>query len=345
MTKKVAVALSGGVDSSVTALLLKKQGYEVVGITAKTTNSKDAEIVIENARKVAEKLEIPFYPLDVTELFREKVIKYFEESYINGETPNPCIMCNKYMKWGVLFDYATNELGADYVATGHYARIKEDNGVVKFYPASDEHKDQLYFLFLLNQNQLKKTMFPLSDYVKADVRKIAEENDLPSKSSKESQDICFIKAPMTTKKYLNSLFKPRRGSFVEAETGKILGCHEGFWQYTIGQRKGIGLAAPKPLYVTGIDAQNNIVYVGYKESLLARKLVLQDFNWSYPQEKTSFDALVKIRYNMQAVPAKIEVADCVKIEFENEVSAIAKGQACVLYDINDGHLLGGAFIK
>jgi len=342
---KVAVALSGGVDSSVTALLLKQQGYEVVGITAKTTNSAEAEQVIENARKVAQKLEIPFYPLDVTELFREKIISYFEESYRSGETPNPCIMCNKHMKWGILFDYAINELGADYIATGHYAKIKEENGIYKLYPASDGHKDQLYFLFMLDQEHLSKTIFPLSGFKKDEVRKIACDNDLPSKSSKESQDICFIKAPMTTKKYLNNLFKPQKGKFVESDTGKVLGEHDGFWQYTVGQRKGIGLAAPEALYVTGIDAKTNTVYVGYRDELLSDKLTLESMNWSYPQNRSSFEALAKIRYNMKSVPVEVETDNNrTVISFPEKVSAIAKGQACVLYDKNDGHLLGGAFI-
>ncbi len=348
---KVAVALSGGVDSSVTAFLLKQQGYEVVGVTAKTTCSSEAEQVIENARTVAKKLEIPFYPLDVTEIFREKVINYFENSYRIGETPNPCIMCNKYMKWGALFDYAINELGADFIATGHYAKIKEVDGIFKFYPASDEHKDQLYFLFMLDQEHLKKTIFPLSNYCKDEVRKIAFENDLPSKSSKESQDICFIKAPMTTKKYLNNLFTPqrgkfKRGKFIEAESGKVLGEHEGFWQFTIGQRKGIGLAASEALYVTGIDANTNTVYVGFKDKLYADYLTLNNINWSYPVEKSEFEALAKIRYNMKAVNVNV-IRDGAKtiIRFPDGVSALANGQACVLYDKNDGHLLGGAFIQ
>ena len=310
---KVAVALSGGVDSSVTAFLLKQQGYEVVGVTAKTTCSSEAEQVIENARTVAKKLEIPFYPLDVTEIFREKVINYFENSYRIGET--------------------------------------EVDGIFKFYPASDEHKDQLYFLFMLDQEHLKKTIFPLSNYCKDEVRKIAFENDLPSKSSKESQDICFIKAPMTTKKYLNNLFTPqrgkfKRGKFIEAESGKVLGEHEGFWQFTIGQRKGIGLAASEALYVTGIDANTNTVYVGFKDKLYADYLTLNNINWSYPVEKSEFEALAKIRYNMKAVNVNV-IRDGAKtiIRFPDGVSALANGQACVLYDKNDGHLLGGAFIQ
>lgn len=343
---KVAVALSGGVDSSVTAFLLKQAGHDVVGITANTTNSAEAQQVVKNAKSVADKLGIQFYEFDATKIFQDKVVKYFENSYKSGETPNPCIMCNKYMKWGALFDYAINELGADFVATGHYANIKEENGIYKLYPASDVHKDQLYFLFLLGQDRLKKTLFPLSKYKKDEVRKIAFDNDLPSKSSKESQDICFIQAPMTTKKYLNNLFKPKEGLFLEVGTNKVMGKHTGFWQYTIGQRKGIGLAAPEALYVTGIDAAKNIVYVGYRDKLFADSLILNDVNWSYPQTENEFEALVKIRYNMKAVHAKIKIEDSmVEIKFNEPVSAIAKGQACVIYSARGGHLLGGAFVK
>ena len=184
-------------------------------------------------------------------------------------------------------------------------------------------------------------------YKKEEVRKIANDNDLPSKSSKESQDICFIKYPMTTKKFLNNLFVPKIGNFVEKSTGKILGSHDGFWQYTVGQRKGIGLAAPEALYVTDVDAVTNTVIVGYKNELYEEKLILKNFNWSYPVQEKTFEALVKIRYNMQAVKARVEILENqdVVLEFSpNTVSAIAEGQACVLYDEKDGHLLGGAFI-
>ncbi len=332
MSKKVAVALSGGVDSAVTAKLLLEEGYEVVGLTGKMTCSEDFDIVVKNAKNVADKLGIEHYVYDASKEFGEKVIKYFEDSYANAQTPNPCIMCNKYIKWGCLFDYAVNVLGADYIATGHYANIKDG----MLYPASDEHKDQLYFLFMLDGDKLERTLFPLSKYKKDEVRALAEKYDLPPKSSKESQDICFIKAPMTTKKYLNNAFGVKKGDFVEKSTGKILGHHDGFWQYTIGQRKGIGIAAPYPLYVIEIEPQTNTVYVGGKDDLFTRELVLNDVSWS-----GEFDALVKIRYNMQVVKAKINGA---KILFDEPVSAITKGQACVLYDINDGHLIGGAII-
>lgn len=333
MNKKVAVALSGGVDSAVSAKLLLEEGYEVVGLTGKMTCSTDFDAVVSNAKRVADKLGIEHYVYDATKEFDEKVIKYFENSYANGQTPNPCIMCNKYIKWGCLFDYAINVIGADYIATGHYAKIRDG----KLYPASDEHKDQLYFLFMLDRGKLEKTLFPLSKYRKAEVRVLAEKYDLPPKSSKESQDICFIKAPMTTKKYLNNTFGTKEGKFVEKSTGKVLGTHDGFWQYTIGQRKGIGIAAPYPLYVIEIEPKTNTVFVGEKNDLFITELVLNDYNWTDEE----FEALVKIRYNMNAVKASVKGG---KIIFDEPVSAITKGQACVLYDINDGHLLGGAWI-
>ena len=345
MSKKVAVALSGGVDSAVTALLLQEQGYDVVGITGKMTCSNESEEVVKNAKKVAEKLGIDFFEVDVTKQFNEKVVKYFENSYINGKTPNPCIMCNKYIKWGELFDYAINVLKADYVATGHYANIKEENGIYKLYPASDEHKDQLYFLFALSQEHLKRTLFPLSKYKKDEVRRLAIGYDLPPKSAKESQDICFIKSPMTTKKYLNNIFGAKEGNFVEKKTGKVLGKHDGFWQYTIGQRKGIGLAAPEALYVIGIDALTNTVYVGYKDELYFDELELKELDFCYPNEQDEFEGLVKIRYNMNSVPAKItKLENSWKIKFDEPVTSLTEGQACVIYDKLDGHLIAGGWI-
>lgn len=345
MTKKVAVALSGGVDSAVTAALLIEQGYEVIGITGKMTCSKDSEQVVENAKKVANKLNIEHYVVNATDCFDKNVIKYFENSYKNGETPNPCIMCNKHIKWGVILDYALNELKVDYIATGHYANIVKKEGFYKLYPASDEHKDQLYFLFLLNQKHLSKTLFPLSSYKKSEVKELAEKYNLPPKSAKESQDICFIKAPMTTKKYLNSLFESQEGNFIEKTTQKVLGKHNGFWQYTIGQRKGIGLAAPEALYVIDIEPKTNTVYVGFQNELFKKTLELKEIFWNYDISKTEFRANIKIRYNMKACTASVKKnANVWLIEFDEPVSAITKGQACVIYDINDNHLIGGGFI-
>ena len=341
---KVAVALSGGIDSAVTAALLLEQGYEVVGITGKMTCSEDFEQVVANAKKVADKLHIEHYVIDATKDFNDRIINYFKNSYQNGETPNPCIMCNKYIKWGILFDYAIKQLNADYIATGHYAKINDDNGIFKLYPASDEHKDQLYFLFLLTQEQLSKTLFPLNNYTKTEVKKLAEKYDLPPKSAKESQDICFIKPPLTTKKYLNSVLENKEGFFIEKVTGKVLGKHNGYWQYTIGQRKGIGIAAPEALYVIELEPTTNTVYVGYKNQLDSKEIYLKEIQWNYPINKSSFEVMVKISYNMKSVKARLDCSNGYHLTFDEPVSGITPGQACVLYDIDNGHLLGGCFL-
>ncbi len=340
--KIAAVALSGGVDSSVTALLLQQKGYEVIGITGKMVDSKSADTVCHNAKNVADKLGIKHYVLDVTKKFQQHVIDYFENSYKHGETPNPCIVCNQFIKWGEIFDYAINTLGADIFATGHYADIRLVDGLYKLYPAKDEHKDQLYFLYRLGQKELSKTVFPLYEYEKVQVRQLACDFDLPPKSSKESQDICFIQKPNTTKKYLTDKFGETHGNFIEISTGKKLGTHTGHYQYTIGQRKGIGIAAPYPLYVINIDAEKNIVYLGKREDDFRSKLVIKNLNFSYPQSEKTFDAMVKIRYNMNAKKAKVSIIDNhAEIEFYEPVNSITAGQAGVIYDINDRHLIGG----
>lgn len=345
-SEKIAVvAMSGGVDSSVTALLLQQKGYKVIGITGKMINSPAADIICQNAQKVADKLGIELKILDVTENFQKKVIDYFETSYQCGKTPNPCIVCNQFIKWGEIFNYAINELKADIFATGHYADIRCDNGIYKLYPAKDEHKDQLYFLYRLGQKELSKTIFPLYEYEKAKVKQIAIDYDLPPKSSKESQDICFIQKPNTTKKYLTEKFGNMPGDFIEISTGKKLGTHTGHYQYTIGQRKGIGIAAPYPLYVIDIDAEKNIVYLGKREDDFRTKLVIENLNFSYPIQEKEFDAMVKIRYNMQAKKAHINILDDkAEIEFYEPVNSITAGQAGVMYDITDGHLIGGGWV-
>lgn len=344
--KKAAVALSGGVDSAVAALLLKNQGYEVIGITGKMVNSPGADKVCENAKIVADKLGIQHYIYDVTENFEEKIIKYFENSYATGKTPNPCIMCNQFIKFGELLDYAVNELGADFYSTGHYAKIINENGIYKLYPAKDSHKDQLYFLYRLNQKQLSRMLFPLADYEKNQVRQMAVDADLPPKSSKESQDICFIEKPNTTKKYLNDKFGIKKGDFIDIKDGKKWGEHTGTYQYTIGQRKGIGIAAPYPLYVIDIDAGKNIVYLGREEDNYKKQLSVTDVNLTYPDCPQEFDAMVKIRYNMQAQKARVKLNGTnADIEFYEPVNSITKGQAGVFYDINDGHLIGGGWVN
>lgn len=343
--KKAVVALSGGVDSSVAAKLLLESGYKVAGLTGKMVNTQAADVVCQNAKVVAEKLGIEHHILDVTKEFQTQIIDYFENSYKQGKTPNPCIMCNKFIKWGKLFDYATDVLGADVFATGHYADIRYVDGVYKLFPAKDEHKDQLYFLYQLGQKQLSKTIFPLFEYEKSVVRQMAYDFDLPPKDSKESQDICFITKPLTTKKYLIEKFGVKKGDFVEVPTGKKLGEHEGSYLYTIGQRKGVGISAPYPLYVVDIDADKNIVYLGKNEDNYKSRLAISNLNFAYPVLSNEFDAMVKIRYNMQAKKAKCKVVDdLVEIEFYEPVSSVTSGQAGVMYDLNDGHLIGGGIV-
>lgn len=340
--KKAVVAMSGGVDSSVTALILQQQGYEVEGITGRMVNTPAADIVCQNAQRVADKLGIKLHILDISKNFQKKVIDYFENSYFKGETPNPCIVCNEFFKWGEIFEFAINECGADVYATGHYANIKNIDGIYKLYPAKDEHKDQLYFLYRLGQNELSKTIFPLYPYDKSEVRQIAYDYDLPPKSSKESQDICFIQKPETTKKYLINKFGLMKGDFIDINTGEKLGEHDGSYQYTIGQRKGIGIAAPYALYVIDIDSEKNIVYLGRNEDNFKTSLTVNDLKLSYSVEEKEFDAMVKIRYNMHALKAHVKLSkNSADINFYEPVSSITSGQAGVFYDLNDGHLIGG----
>lgn len=343
--KTVVVAMSGGVDSSVTALLLQQQGYKVIGLTGKMTDTASANTVVQNAKRVADMLGIELIVFNTIDRFQEKVIDYFVNSYKLGKTPNPCIMCNQHVKWGILFDYATEILDADYFATGHYADIRNIDGFYKLYPAKDEHKDQLYFLYRLNQKHLSKTLFPLYHYEKAQVKQIAKDFNLPPKDSKESQDICFIQKPVTTKSFLIDKFGVKKGDFIDILTGKKWGEHEGAYRYTIGQRKGIGIAAPYPLYVIDIDAQKNIVYLGREDDNYRKTLKVVDLNWSYPIQKREFDAWVKIRYNMPHQKAHVSVFDdFVDIEFFEPVNSVTNGQSCVIYDLNDKHLIGGGFI-
>lgn len=345
MMKKVAVAMSGGVDSSVTAALLKEQGYEVIGITGKMIDSEAAELICKNAKAVADKLKIQHYVLDVTKDFREKVIDYFDSSYIKSETPNPCAVCNKCIKWGAIFDYAINELNCDYFATGHYANIKKFGDYYTMYPAKDPRKDQLYFLFSLTQYQFSKTIFPLHEYEKSQIREFAEKYDLPSKSAKDSQDICFIQKPKTLKDYLFENLGRKKGDFVDITTDEKRGEHEGCYQYTIGQRRGIGIAAENPLYVVKIDANSNKVYVGEKDKAYGSSLKLVNVRKTYPFEENSFDVKTKIRYNMPFVNAHVEInGDNAVMTFPEPVYSITPGQAAVWYDLIDGHLLGGGWI-
>lgn len=342
--KKVVIALSGGVDSSVSALLLQKQGYDVIAYTAKLMDC-DVSEVVNNAEKVAKKLNIPFYYADLSSYFKENIIQYFENSYKKGETPNPCVYCNKLIKWGKLFDFA-KEKGAEFIATGHYAKICEHKGMPLLFPAEESKKDQLYFLFNIPKEVLSKTIFPLSSFKsKEEIRAIAEENDLPSKSAKDSQDVCFIQNT-TSSKYIDNIIEHKKGDFILVSTNEKIGTHEGAAKYTCGQRKGIGIAYKEPLYVVKTDIAKNIVYVGTKSDTFVSKVNIKNLNKHDTRYTKDYDANVKIRYNMPAKPAHIieKAVGFAEIIFDEAVSGVAKGQAGVLYDKKDGHLIGGGII-
>ena len=350
MNKRVLLGMSGGVDSSVSAILLQKQGYEVVGCTMKlcgATKKEDVDVAINDAKKVCEKLGIEHYVFDFKKEFEDNVIRSFVSAYQNSQTPNPCIECNKFLKFGLFYDKAV-ELNCDYVATGHYARIeysKEYNqNVLK--KAVEEKKDQSYFLYRIEKDRLKNILFPLQNYSKKeDIRKIAEENGLEIAQKKDSQEICFV-PENNYQKFLigQKQFKVKKGNIV-LKTGKVLGKHDGLYKYTIGQRKGLGISYSEPLYVIGLDTENNNVVVGKEEELYNNELYAEDTNWLVEvNKKEPLVCLAKIRYRAKEAKATVFFEnDKIKVIFESEQRAITPGQSAVFYDEN-GVLLGGGRI-
>lgn len=356
--KKALIAMSGGVDSSVAALIMKEKGYDCIGITMKLYDSETGQACrsrtcctledVEDARQVASALSIPYYVLNFKDDFQKKVILPFVETYENGGTPNPCIRCNRFMKHEKLYKKA-EELGCDYIVTGHYARIRYDEEKQRYLllKAKDEKKDQSYVLYFLNQEQLKHSIFPLGEFeTKEEVRAIAEKNGFFNADKPDSQDICFV----TSGSYGDFLEKFRgkpypKGYFVDEE-GNKLGKHKGIIRYTIGQRKGLGLALKEPMYVAGKNLEKNQVILTKGPALYSEALEAEDFNWiSMDPPKEEYPVTVKTRYNAKAVPAFVSVKEenNVFLRFEKPERAIAAGQAVVLYD---GEIVvGGGTIK
>ena len=357
---RVVVALSGGVDSSVVAALLRAEGYDVVGITlqlydhGEATGRKGACCAgqdIQDARRVAEALQIPHYVLDYETRFAQAVMDEFADSYLAGETPVPCVACNQKIKFRDLLRTA-KDLGAEALATGHYVRSKPGQGGFELYRARDAERDQSYFLFATTREQLNFLRFPLGDLDKEATRKLARDFGLATAEKSDSQDICFV----PTGRYTHIIERLRPGAAEAGDIvhvdGRVLGRHKGIINYTIGQRRGIGVAAAEPLFVVSLDAQRREVVVGPREGLRKRHICLRDVNWlgdglleDVPEHGK--DVLARIRSGGPLQPAMLHVeALGVRVELTEGEDGVSPGQACVLYAPDDGQrLLGGGWIS
>jgi len=346
---KIAVGLSGGVDSTAAAYLLKEEGYEVIALTMKLfdTFSEKGDLIedpaIRDARKVAEKLEIEHHVLDYREIFKKEIIDNFRDEYIDGRTPNPCVRCNRLIKFGLLLESA-HDYGAYYLATGHYSRIIYDEGLkeYKVLKGTAEKKDQAYMFHVLNQEKLKHIKFPLGHFkTKEKIRSIAKVVDIELADKEESQDICFIKDNNYVK-YLNETLKvlPKPGNFVDIY-GTVLGRHKGIINYTIGQRRGLGIAIGKPAYVIKISAKKNEVVIGDNKYTYKKGFIGSQYNFLKSQSIDGLKVDVKIRYS--ARPSKATIYKLtkgrLKVIFDKKERAITPGQAAVFY-MND-EVIGG----
>ncbi len=357
MKEKVVVGMSGGVDSSVAACLLKEQGYEVIGVTMQIWQEKDPFLqaeeggccglsAVEDARRVADVLGIPYYVMNFRDVFQKGVIDPFIREYQNGRTPNPCIVCNRYVKWGAMLHRA-EEIGADYLATGHYARIRRlPNGRFSVANSVTAAKDQTYALYSLTQEQLSRTLMPVGAYTKEQVRKIAKDAGLPIAEKPDSQDICFV----PDHDYAGFIERETEqksvcGNFVDEE-GRILGTHKGIVHYTVGQRKGLGLTAETPLFVKAIRPKTNEVVIGRSESLFSDRCLVDSVNYMAVEHlEGPTEAVGKIRYSHQGAPCTLSSLPDGRLEcrFREPQRAATPGQAAVFYE--GDHILCGGTIE
>tara|TARA_B100000686_G_scaffold80603_1_gene86963 strand:+ start:3302 stop:4438 length:1137 start_codon:yes stop_codon:yes gene_type:complete len=356
---KVLVAMSGGVDSSVAAILLKEKGYEVIGLTMKTwdyvtSGSKNKETgccsldSINDARNIAVDLGFHHTILDIREEFGDYVIDYFTDEYMNGRTPNPCVLCNTHIKWEALLKRA-DKLGCKYIATGHYANINSNNGRYFVSKGKDINKDQSYALWGISQENLSRTIFPLGNLKKSEIKKIATDrgyDNLVKKS--ESYEICFVPdndyRNFLKQRVKNIDKKVKKGNFID-ENGNVVGKHNGYPFYTIGQRKGLGIALGYPVYVTEINKEKNEVIIGTFDELKRNGMYVDKLNFmKYKSIDGRLNSVTKIRYNDKGNESIIEqIDDSIKVYFGDGVNAITPGQAAVFYEGND--VIGGGWIK
>lgn len=354
--ERVVVGMSGGVDSSVAAYLLKEAGYDVVGVTMQIWQKEDDDTVsanggccgqsaVEDAARVASRIGIPHYVMNFRDEFQEKVIQYFMDEYLAGRTPNPCIACNRYVKWESLLQRSL-QIGADYIATGHYARIaKLPNGRFAIQRSATAAKDQTYALYNLTQDQLSHTLMPVGDYEKGRIRQIAEEIGLPVAHKPDSMEICFV-PDQDYARFIseNSGHVVPEGNFVTTD-GKVIGRHKGITHYTVGQRKGLNLSMGKPVFVVEIRPETNEVVIGDNQDVFTDRLRCSNLNFMSVEDiHEDMPVVAKIRYNHQGAKAVVRKtgADEAEVVFEEPVRAVTPGQAVVFYD--GDYVLGGGTI-
>lgn len=352
---KVVVAMSGGVDSSVAAALLKERGHEVIGMMLRLWSEPGKERSnrcctpesMAMARRVAAILDIAFYVIDAKEIFRNTVVQYFLDGYARGETPNPCLVCNRQIRWTFLLEHAL-ALGADSMATGHYARVRKNKGGgMQLLRAADRSKDQSYVLHIMSQEKLRRALFPVGDFAKSDVRKMAEERGLPTAARRDSQDLCFLAG----EDYRRFLIRNRSDMLtpgpIITSRGTVLGQHAGLANYTIGQRKGLGISSDRPLYVISKDSASNSLLVGVEDEQGERELTTGAVSWvaGEPASKP-FRAEVKTRYTAKEQPAEVVPVDNgerVRVIFDEPQRDITPGQAAVFYQ--EELVIGGGIIR
>jgi tRNA-uridine 2-sulfurtransferase len=354
--KRIAVAMSGGVDSSAVAYMLAEAGHEIIGLTAWTLNGpgKCCNEALVNAGRVCEALGCDFDTVDLRAEFSHYVLDYYNRSYQQGLTPNPCVECNRYVKWEALVAYAVNELGVDYVATGHYINLHRpdgEHGTPRVLRALDEYKDQTYMLARVLRPDIARALFPLGGWRKADVVAYAASRGVPTAHSKESMDVCFVLNGQAN--YLKQTLGVTPGPIVDCETGAVVGQHEGHYLFTRGQRKGVGVAAGRPVYVVRTDAATNTVFIGDAHHLEATTMRVCNVHWlrdglgHWPQQPLR--SAVKFRYNTPAqlatlTPCPKQPATDVLVTFDNPQLAITNAQIAAFYDDTDTELWGGGFI-